>query len=172
MRAATVGLGFSLLANSPAQQSPASYHDLLVALRDSLTGVQAALSDFRQDLPRVSRETVVARSRVLQPRCNSAERMIPAVSARIRSATTPVPTRRDAGALLGTLRDLGLVLHRDCVLGLRSQGPGSWADSLRAWAPYRGGRIDRAISAYEGAAGKFAAAMGFKLEPRMPKKQG
>ena len=168
MRAAAVGLGFSFLAISPAQQS--SYHDVLIALRDSLTGVQAALDGFRQDLPRVGKETVVARSTVLQPRCRGAERIIPGVTGRIRSATTPVLTRREAGGLLRALRELGLVLRRDCEVGLRPAGPGIWADSLRAWVPYRSGRIERAITAYEGAAGTFAAAVGFKLEPSLPQK--
>src|ERR1041384_5375172 len=117
MRVAVVGLGFFLLASSPAPQSQASYHDLLIALRDSLTGVQAALADFRQDLPRVASETVVARSTVLQPRCRGAGKIIPGVISRIGSITTPVTMRREAGALVHALRDLGLVLRSDCETG-------------------------------------------------------
>jgi hypothetical protein len=168
--AATVSLGFFLFSTSPAHQQTASLHDTLIALRDSLTGVQAALGDFRRDLPRVSPETVVSRSAMLQPHCRMAVKMIPGAIAGVRSIATPPAVRESATGLLSALRELDATLRRECDQGLRPSGAGVWADSLRAWGPYRGTRVDRAIGSFEGAAGKFASAMGFKLEPRLPKR--
>jgi hypothetical protein len=170
LRAATIGFGFFLFTNSPAQQQSADYHEVLLALRDTLTAVQAALSDFRQDLQRAGRETVLSRSAELGRRCRSAAAEVPAAVERLRPAMKVSATRRVAQSLIGTMGQLGAALRRECEQGLRADGPGTWAESLRAWGPYRVNRIDRAIGAFEAAAGKFATAAGFKLEPKLPKK--
>ena len=170
--AALAGLGLFLFSTSPAQQQSATYHEVLVALRDTLTGVQAALSDLRRDLPSAAGETVLARVAEVRMRCRGVAQEIPRAGRVLRPATRGKKGRREAEQLLSSIREMETAIHRECQQGLRRDGPGDWADSLRAWIPYRATRIDRAIRAYEGAAGRFAAAMGFKLEPRMPRKVG
>ncbi|MBI4502217.1 MAG: hypothetical protein HY700_13780 [Gemmatimonadetes bacterium] len=170
MRAALAGLGVFLFSNSPAQQQSATYHDALVVLRDTLTGVQAALSDLRRDLPSAARETVLARTAEVHARCRGAAAEIPRAVRVLRPATRESRTRREGEALISSIRRLRVTIHRECERGLRRDGPGTWPDSLRAWIPYRASRIDRVIRAYEAEAGKFAAAAGFKLEPKLPKK--
>jgi hypothetical protein len=62
-------------------------------------------------------------------------------------------------------------LREECERGFREGGPGgSPPDSLRAWGPHRSSLIQRAIRSYGVAADRYAAAAGFKLEPKVPKK--
>jgi hypothetical protein len=150
------------------QQQPAGYHDVLIALRDTLTSVQAALSEFRQDLPQIGKETVLARSSEIGRRCRAAEAQVSTATERLRPAAKEARHRTDAESLLRMMGELRTVLRRECQQGLRANGPGIWADTVRAWGPYRADRIDRSIRAYEAAAAKFAAAWGVELEPRLP----
>jgi len=165
LRPAALVFGISVLSSLPlpAQQRGIRdtlllrrYHDTLARLRDTLDAVSAATWELNRDLGTAGNETVLARAQRLRERCQGAAVALPA-AARAFPASLERPIRR--------LRD---VLEVQCVRGLISDGSGSRPDSLRAWGPYRTRRIDDAIRRYDAAAGRFAAAAGVKLEPKLP----
>ncbi|MBI4421454.1 MAG: hypothetical protein HY560_11575 [Gemmatimonadetes bacterium] len=138
------------------------YHDALSGLRDTLDAVTAAAFEINRDLRAAGGETVLARAERLRDRCRAAA---PALA---DAGTTFQRAGSRATALIRALRRLRDVLRQQCEIGFRAEGSGSWADSLRAWAPFRTSEIGNAIREYEGAAGRFAAAVGVKLEPKLP----
>jgi hypothetical protein len=77
-------------------------------------------------------------------------------------------SRRSNAKFIQAVERLSRALTGECEEGFRTGGPGSWADTLRAWGPYRGKQISEAIRAYDTAASTFAASLGFRLAPRLP----
>jgi hypothetical protein len=153
---------FPLTAHS--QQRPTT-RELLLGVRTTLTTVEAALVDFNRDLSRIGPETVLARAAALRTRCAGAEQVVARARPKIRASAPDPQRRRDAASLAGTMTRLDQALGQDCFRGFREDGPGMWADSLRAWGPHRTKVIREIIRYYGAAADKFAAAEGFKLEP-------
>ena len=178
LRAAALAFWFSILGSLPlhgqrARAAPDSalarrYHDALAAVRDTLDGVTAAAWDLNRDLRSAGAETVLARARRLRERCQAATLFLPEAVRTFQYSLTPGWDRGEVGALRGALRRLEVVLREQCEPGFRADGPGSWADSLRAWSPYRSNQIDQAIRSYGAAAARFAAAAGVRLEPKLP----
>jgi hypothetical protein len=143
---------------------------LLLALRDTLTTVEAALGDFNHDLRSAGPETVLSRSARLRRQCGPAALALARTRTQWQPATRTRRTQREASALITASLKLEQTLREECERGFRETGPGSWADSLRAWGPYRSTQIQRGIRLFGVAADRFAAAAGFKLEPKVPKK--
>lgn len=131
-------------------------------LRDTLDGVTAATWEFNRDLRNAGGVTVLARAERLRERCQAAALALPEAASVFR----PAPA---AASLVEAVRRLQGVLREQCGRGFRRDGPGSWADTLRAWGPYRASQIDDAIREYGAAAGRFAGAVGVKLEPKLPR---
>jgi hypothetical protein len=155
----------AVLATPPgllAQTLP-SDHQWLSSLRDSVALVGTAVWEFRRDLRSAGTETVLTRVAHLHARCQAAAVSLKPAEKRIASGTSSL--RRATGAFLAAIRALRTSLEQDCLVGLRERGPGEWADTLRAWGPYRGSRIERAIRLYDAESARFAAANGFQLEP-------
>lgn len=135
---------------------------MLTEVRDSLWAVLSASWEFNRDLKQAGPETVLARSVVLRSHCGGA-------AAAVRRAEVGIaPGARGAIQLAGlrnALQRVRLALRQDCELGFAERGPGSHADTLRAWGPFRVQRIERIIADYEQAARAYAEATGIKLEP-------
>ena len=132
--------------------------------------MQAALTEFRQDLSQAGKETVLSRAARLRLQCENVDVGLPHVIESIRPAGTDRRHRSSTQSLLLALTSLHSTLRMQCEQGLRAKGLGDWADSVRAWGPSRADRIDRAVRAYEAAAGRFATTMGFRLEPARSRK--
>ncbi len=146
------------------------YHDTLIALRDMLSGVRGRLQAFRLDLDGVGAETVVARASRLRWRCVGAIGALRDAEAVFQPREAPTArTREAARSLVGEMQALQQALQEHCERAMRSTGPGQWADSLRAWGPFRTSRVEEKLAAYDHAAARFARVAGFKLEPGVPK---
>ncbi len=149
-------------------QSQVSYQAALLRLRDTLVAVEAAAGEFNRDLRVAGAQTVLVRAEHLRRRCENGIVAADSTRRELRSASA-IPRLQARHAALGdAMATLQRELARECVTPFRSSGPGSWADSLRAWGPYRGGQIADAIRVYNRQAVLFAGAAGFRLEPRVP----
>ena len=178
LRIAAIAFGFLVLGVLPlhgqrTRAKPdslllARYHETLILLRDTLTGVTAATFEFGRDLRAAGGETVLARARRLRVQCHAAGLVMHDAEPAFQPWRVPATARQQAGALGAALRRLRAILREQCELGFRQDGPGSWSDSLRAWGPYRSSQIDTGVREYEAMAARFAAAVGVRLEPNLP----
>jgi len=128
---------------------------LLTDVRDSLRSVLSASWEFNRDLKQAGPETVLARAAVVRARCR-------AVAPVVRRAEVGVASRTNArqlAELRGALQRVRVALQ-ECEAAFTNSGPGSRADTLRQWGPFRGHRVERVISDYERAARTFAEALG------------
>lgn len=161
-----VGTPFETIRGQSAAQADSGHAHSLLALRDSVRGVQLALNAFQRDLPLVGPETVVGRAAELKRRCRTLADAAHAFASELQSAP---PRARDAAETLSdVLERLRRGLTEHCVRGLSPEGAGSRADTLRAWGPHRVARIDRLLTEYERAARPYARAIGVSLEPNPP----
>jgi hypothetical protein len=146
-----------------------SYKGALIMLRDTLAGVQAQVQIFRRDLSQAGPETVVSRATRLRNRCVTAMETLQGAEPVFRSARAPNErVRAQSRELVSQMRTLRRALGEHCERTMTAEGPGVWADTLRAWGPYRTARIEHGLAAYYEAAGYFARAADFKVEPRLP----
>jgi len=151
------GVGAVIVFLSPVSlQQQISLQQLLTSLRDTTTAVSAAAGDFNRDLESAGPETVVARANFLRDRCVAAR-------AALTPAAMQLGRRKDATAVVQSIRQLDRTLSDQCERGFRQNGPGQWPDSLRAWGPFRSREITESIQRYEVAAEKFASKAGVRL---------
>jgi hypothetical protein len=143
------------------------YHDLLMGVRDTLQTVSTAAQDLQRDLGESGAITVSAHAARLTERCGVARTALARMLPELAPARAPRAARAKALDMSHTIEALDATLAHDCVDGLGRSGAGFTADSLRAWAPYRISRIDRAIVSYDHAAFEFAHAAGFRLDDRL-----
>ncbi len=166
-------LGIVLLASpavllaqgAPGDTLVARYQPLLNDLRDSLKAVLAAGWEFGRDLDHAGGETVLARAAAMRARCRAAAAALRDGEGRVDVAAFPRRVRERATRWRDAMGTLRKELLADCDTGLQWTGAGNAADSTRAWGPYRSGRVERSISAYEAAARTFAEGAGLRIEP-------
>ena len=150
------------------QQAPEQERTLL-AVRDSADRVRAELALFQRDLQMAGAQTVQSRARRLSTACEGLHRALTD-----GEPTLTVPASANEGLLRASrslqaqLRETRRTLARECEVGLGPEGPGVWADSLKAWGPYRTSQVQQSLSAYDRAAAAFARAAGIELKPRQP----
>ena len=146
-----------------------SYLDALVEVRDTLATLAAEMSWFRQDLAGVGAETVLNRAGVLHGTCVSSVAVLRAVEPVVRPSRAPNDrVRNESEVLVREMRSLRRTLDEHCLTGLALEGPGEWADSLRAWGPYHLRGIGLGVQAYHGASARFQRAAEIKVKPRLP----
>ena len=161
---------FALAAPLQSQEmSPApagAAEQALRAVRDSAERVRASVARFRRDLEMAGAETVLVRAQRLTQACGGLRAVFAETRPSLRAPATASPAfTRASGELLTEVRETDAVLERECERGLRPDGPGVWADSLKAWGPYRTSRIERSLTAIDGATAQFARAAGIDLKP-------
>lgn len=159
--------------HAPIDSVSRRYHDALWVVRDSLAAVREAVEQFERDHAGVSRETVLSRAAVLVDHCGAATRTLKekAVEFVVGPGSPKPPAQRSALETLGReMRTLRTALDADCIVGFATRGPGQRADSLRAWAGYRGSRIERALASYDLASGRFLKAMNIQMEAAQPRR--
>ncbi|HEY2824331.1 MAG TPA: hypothetical protein VGI83_02195 [Gemmatimonadales bacterium] len=160
-------------SDQPLEGARKRYHDALWTVRDTVSSVRSALEQFQRDPAGVSRETILSRAATLTDRCVAATRTLRGNEPVFDSGKAPErPPRVRAAAerFAKAMRALSAALDSSCRRGFAVSGPGQRADTLRAWAGFRGGEIDRALAGYEQAVGEFTAAAEFRLEPVVPRR--
>ncbi len=145
------------------------YHDLLIALRDTLQTVTSAAVELQHDLRSSGGMTVLSRTARLRDRCDAARAELRIAFPAFTAAGLPREAHPKLEAMSRSARALDDALQHECIASLPATGPGTHADSLRAWAPYRISRLRRAIIAYTRSAFEFAHAAGFRLEGQVRK---
>ena len=149
------------------------YHDALWTMRDTVGSVRWALGQLQRDPASVSRETVVSRAMVLTERCRSLERLAAASESTFdpaRAPAKPARTKSAAAQLVQAMRTLRTDLDALCIKGFAATGPGVRADTLRAWAGFRGTQVEHALQKYERVVTEFTTAADFRLGPAVPKR--
>lgn len=140
------------------------YHDLLITLRDTLQTVTGAAVDLQHDLRSSGGITIVSRAARLRERCHAAQDELRTAFPKFTVTGLPKEAHPKLEAMSRSAHALDEALRHECIASLAATGPGAHADSLRAWAPYRIGRLRRAIISYTRSAFEFAHAAGFRLE--------
>jgi hypothetical protein len=135
-------------------------------VRDSAERVRGSIARFRRDLPMAGEQTVVGRAERLTQACEGLRAAFTDAVPLLRLAPSAhaglVRARRD---LIAAMRDTESVLLRECEQGLSATGPGEWADSLKAWGPYRTSQIQRSLSSIDAGIAGFARAADITLRP-------
>ena len=145
------------------------YHDLLIALRDTLQTVTGAAVDLQHDLRTSGGITILSRAARLRDRCDAARAELRTAFPEFTTTGLPREAHPKLEAMSRSAHALDEALRQECLVSLAATGPGAHADSLRAWAPYRVSRLRRAIIAYTRSAFEFAHAAGFRLEGQVRK---
>jgi len=156
----------------PSDSVTQRYRTALVTLRNSVSRVRSDIDRFRRDLQSAGARTVENRSRRLQSSCQSLGATLvetePGVRVNPRLGARADELRAAERDLVQQMRSVRRVLRDVCEQGLAPTGPGEWADSLKAWGPYRTSRLEQSLLALHGASARFAGAAGIKIEPRLP----
>lgn len=139
-----------LVAQTPDSATRARYAPVLAALDDSLTALDAATAGFQSDLATASPDLVVSRSERLRRRCVGVERASEPLVALLSAKSAP---RRELDALRAAVAR--------CKSDFVVRG-NQTADSLKAWAPYRLGRLGEAVRRYRLSAQALNREMGIK----------
>lgn len=139
----------------------------LLTVRDSVTRVRNEIARFRRDLALAAGPTVVSRAGRLHGAC---EGLLAALGTTRPELTAPSGAPAQARAAAETLRtrmsSTQAVLRSECRTGLRTEGPGIWPDSLKAWGPHRTSQIEQSLVEYEQAATSFAKALDLEYPPK------
>lgn len=149
----TVLLALALAAQAPPVDTvrQARYERTLGGVSDSLDVVRGAIAAFRVDLPRASHDLVIARAtRVLQS-CHAAAAALEQVSTLLAGGVYAPHAKVEQGRLQHGTVELRRTLAR-CEREWAVSVPPTRAsaDSLRAWGPYRGAKLDEALRSYLG----------------------
>jgi hypothetical protein len=150
-------------AQGAPDSTAAKYRPLLIALRDTVGRVAARANDFRRDLKTAGETTVLARAARLEEACRDARGALTAARPQFAAARLTPQQASARDTLVTVIGQLVAGLQRDCERGLGTTGPGSRADSLRAWGPHRTGSLAQAVTAYQGASARFARRIGVDL---------
>lgn len=176
MRGTAFAVGLVLaLAGAPPPVAPQAagsgdstrthYRDRLVALRDTLQPVSAAIATFRRDLGSAGDETILSKAERLVRACGSARAALLDAVSEFAPGRVPPSTHQAADSLRASLRTLASGLDEHCATGLDPRGPGVPADSLRAWGPYRTAQLRVALDRFRSKADRFAAAARLRMPP-------
>lgn len=142
------------------------YRATLLTLRDTIAHLNARLSHLRRQLSNAGSVTLLRWTGETNLACRRT----------LESLETSEPTFRRAGpdrvsiaarSFAGVIVQTRSALRKHCAVGISPEGPGEWADSLRAWVPYHVGMVERQLATYHQGAARFARAAGIKLEPRI-----
>lgn len=149
----TVLLALTLVAQAPPPDSvrQARYERTLNGVTDSLDIVRGAIAGFPIDLAQVSPDLVLARASRVRQSCHGAALALDQVSTLLAAGVYVPHAKVEQGRLQSGTTDLRRTLAR-CEREWAAPDPPtrSSADSLRAWGPYRGARLDGALRSYLG----------------------
>lgn len=143
----------------------AHYLDRLVALRDTLRSVNAAIVAVRRDLNTAGRETVVAKAEELIRTCELARVALLEVAPEFNARAAPRGAGAAADTVQASARRLARSLQDLCIVGLATTGPGVRADSIRAWGGYRTAQLRLVLDRFNSNLNQFARAIRVKLPP-------
>ena len=142
------------------------YRTALVAVRDALLPVGAAVQALRRDLNTAAPITVAAKTRRLLAACQAARDALTAnrpVFASVRGSERRVNAARQ---LVAAMRTLDGQINEHCQTGLQFENT-VVADSVRAWLPFRSARLLAAEQAYHEAAASFARVVEVRIPARL-----
>lgn len=149
----TVLLALALVAQAPPPDTvrQARYERTLSSVSGSLDVVRGAIAAFPIDLARVSPDLVLARATRVRQSCHSAALALEQVSTLLAAGVYVPHAKVEQGRLQSGTADLRRTLVR-CEREWAAPDPPTRAsaDSLRAWGPYRGARLDEALRSYLG----------------------
>ena len=149
----TVLVALALFAQSPTPDTvrQARYERTLSGVADSLDVVRGAIAAFPIDLARVSQELVLARATRVRQSCHGAALALEQVSTLLGAGVYTRHAQVEQRRLQNGTSELRRTLAR-CELEWAVPKPPTVAiaDSLRAWGPYRGARLDDALRSYLG----------------------
>jgi hypothetical protein len=146
-------LALVLVAQAPSPDTvrQARYERTLSGVSDSLDVVRGAIAAFPIDLARVSGELVLTRATRVRQACHGATLALEQVSSLLAAGVYVPHAKVEQGRLQSGTMDLRRTLAR-CEQEWAAPDPPTRAsaDSLRAWGPYRGARLDQALRSYLG----------------------
>jgi hypothetical protein len=149
----TVLLALALVAQAPPPDTvrQARYERTLSSVSDSLDVVRGAIAAFPIDLSRVSPDLVLARASRVRQSCHGAALALEQVSTLLAAGVYVPHAKVEQGRLQSGTTGLRRTLAR-CEREWAAPDPPTRAsaDSLRAWGPYRGARLDEALRSYLG----------------------
>lgn len=147
----TALLALALVAQAPDTVRQARYERALSGISDSLDLVRGAIAAFPIDLASASPDLVLARARRVRQSCHSAAAALDQVSTVLAGGVYVPHAKVEQVKLQGGTADLRRTLAR-CEREWAAPEPPTRAsaDSLRAWGPYRGARLDQALRHYIG----------------------
>ena len=148
----TVLLALALVAQAPPDTvRQARYERTLSGVSDSLDVVRGAIAAFPIDLARVSPDLVLARAARVRQSCHGATLALGQMSTLLAAGVYVQHAKVEQGRLQSGTTDLRRTLAR-CEREWSAPDPPTRtsADSLRAWGPYRGARLDEALRSYLG----------------------
>lgn len=157
----------ALLGALVAVQSPdsAARQRLAAAARaasDSVSFARGTAAAFRADLDRVSWSLVLDRAARVRAGCAAAGAALRALETELGSGDVPY-TRREAR---DSLRRESVAARRSLAACERDFTPraatAQWADTIRAWGPYRTSHVGDALARFIGALHEFAQAVGIE----------
>jgi hypothetical protein len=151
-----VGPATARAQTTPDSAAVARYQALLIGLRDTVDRIAARTTEFRRDLRTIGDMTVLARAARLEEACRDARAALTAARPQLAAARLGSGQAGARDTLVTAIGNLVSSLQRECERGLGTTGPGSRADSLRAWGPHRTATLTQAMTAYHGAAARFA----------------
>ena len=147
----TVLLALALVAQAPSPDTvrQARFERTLSSVSDSLDVVRGAIAAFPIDLARVSPDLVLARTTRVRQSCHGAALALEQVSTLLAAGVYVPHAKVEQGKLQSGTTDLRRTLAR-CERDWATPDPPTraGADSLRAWGPYRGARLDEALRSY------------------------
>lgn len=146
-------LALALVAQAPSPDTvrQARYERTLTSVSDSLDVVRGAIAAFPLDLARVSPDLVLVRATRVRQSCHGAALALEQVSALLTAGVYVPHAKVEQARLQSGTNDLRRTLVR-CEREWAAPDPPTRAsaDSLRAWGPYRGARLDEALRSYLG----------------------
>ena len=144
-------LALALVAQSPDTVRQARYERTLRGVSDSLDVVRGAVAAFPIDLERVSPELVLARATRVRQSCHGAAAALEQASTLLGAGVYKPQAKVEQGRLQNGTGALQRTLARcEREWAVPGRPTRAIADSLRAWGPYRGARLDEALRSYIG----------------------
>lgn len=146
-------LALALVAQAPPTDTlrQARYERALGGVSDSLDVVRGAIAAFPIDLANSSPDLVIARATRVRQACHGAAAALEQVSTVLESGVYVPHAKVEQGRLQRGTADLRRTLARcEREWAVPETPTRANADSLRAWGPYRGARIDAALRSYLG----------------------
>lgn len=154
----TVLVALALGAQAPAPDTArqARYERALNGVADSLDVVRGAITAFPIDLARTSAELVLARATRVRQSCHGATLAVEQVSTLLAEGVYAPHAKAEQLRLQNGSTELRRTLAQcDRDWAVPANPNQADADSLRAWGPYRGSRLDDALRMYLGLVREF-----------------